>query len=164
VHDEFKGAELEALIREHPQAKVLVHPESPESVIAFAHVVGSTGQLIRASRELDAPEYIVATDGGIIHQMRKLSPQKRFIEAPTAGNGATCKSCAHCPWMAMNGLQNLAQTLESGANEIHIDPEAGRKALRGIQRMLDFAAARKPVSAATPRQYEKVYAHGMGPA
>ena len=163
VHDEFKGAELEVLIKEHPQAKVLVHPESPESVIALADVVGSTGQLIRASRELDAQEFIVATDGGIIHQMRKLSPHKQFIEAPTAGNGATCKSCAHCPWMAMNGLQNLARTLETGANEIHIDAEAGRKALIGIQRMLEFAA-RKPASAPAPRQYDKVYAHGMGPA
>jgi quinolinate synthase len=164
VHDEFKGAELEALIEQHPQAKVLVHPESPESVIALADVVGSTGQLIRASRDLDAHEFIVATDGGIIHQMRKLSPHKQFIEAPTAGNGATCKSCAHCPWMAMNGLQNLAQTLETGGNEIRIDAEAGRKALRGIQRMLDFAAARKPADAPPPRQYDKVYAHGMGPA
>jgi quinolinate synthase len=164
VHDEFKGAELEALIKDHPQAKVLVHPESPESVIALADVVGSTGQLIRASRELDAPEFIVATDGGIIHQMRKLSPHKRFIEAPTAGNGATCKSCAHCPWMAMTGLQNLARTLETGGNEIQIDSEAGRKALVGIQRMLHFAAARSDANAAAPRQYNKVYAHGMGPA
>jgi quinolinate synthase len=164
VHDEFKGAELEALVKEHPQAKVLVHPESPESVIALADVVGSTGQLIRASRELDAREFIVATDGGIIHQMRKLSPHKVFIEAPTAGNGATCKSCAHCPWMAMNGLANLAHTLETGANEIRIDAEAGRKALSGIQRMLEFAAARNPSNVPAPRQYNKVYAHGMGPA
>jgi len=165
VHDEFKGAELAALIKEHPQAKVLVHPESPESVIALAHVVGSTGQIIRASQSLDAEEFIVATDGGIIHQMRKLSPHKRFIEAPTAGNGATCKSCAHCPWMAMNGLQNLARVLETGANAVHIDAEAGRKALRGIQRMLDFAATRpaaQPI--ATPRGYSQAYAHGMGPA
>jgi quinolinate synthase len=165
VHDEFKGVELEALTKEHPHAKVLVHPESPESVIAFAHVVGSTGQLIRASQALDAKEFIVATDGGIIHQMRKLSPHKHFIEAPTAGNGATCKSCAHCPWMAMNGLQNLAQVLETGANAIHIDAEAGRKALRGIQRMLDFAATRQATQpVATPRDYNNAYAHGMGPA
>ena len=165
VHDEFKGAELEALIKEHPHAKVLAHPEAPESVIALAHVVGSTGQIIRASRELDADEFIVATDAGIIHQMRKLSPGKHFIEAPTAGNGATCKSCAHCPWMAMNGLQNLAQVLETGANAVHIDAEAGRKALRGIQRMLDFAASRKsPQAVVTPRDYNKAYAHGMGPA
>ncbi len=94
--------------------------------------------------------------------MRKLSPHKRFIEAPTAGNGATCKSCAHCPWMAMNGLENLVRVLETGTNEIHIDPEAGRKALRGIQRMLDFAAGRDSGKAA--RDYAKRYAHGMGPA
>ncbi|RPI46551.1 MAG: quinolinate synthase NadA [Betaproteobacteria bacterium] len=165
VHDEFKAVELETLVQSHPRAKVLVHPESPESVIELADVVGSTGQLIRASQELAAEEFIVATDGGIIHKMRKLSPHKRFIEAPTAGNGATCKSCAHCPWMAMNGLQNLAETLESGANEIHIDAAAGEKALRGIQRMLDFASTRgapRPVPAAAA--FNQAYAHGMGPA
>lgn len=163
VHDEFKGTELEALIATHPQAKILAHPESPESVIRLAHVVGSTGQLIRATQELAGEEFIVATDGGIIHQMRKLSPAKRFIEAPTAGNGATCKSCAHCPWMAMNGLRNLVQVLETGSAEIHVEPEAGRKALRGIERMLDFAASRSPRKAPAP-EYGKVYAHGMGPA
>jgi quinolinate synthase len=165
VHDEFKAVELEALIESHPAAKILVHPESPQSVIRLAHVVGSTGQLIRATQELDAEEFVVATDGGIIHQMRKLSPHKRFIEAPTAGNGATCKSCAHCPWMAMNGLQNLAEVLESGRNEVHIDAEAGRKALHGIQRMLDFANSRRPQSRSrVPADYGKVYANGMGPA
>lgn len=163
VHDEFKGAELEALMDEHPHARVLAHPESPASVIRLAHVVGSTGQLIRATRELPAEEFIVATDGGIIHQMSKLSPHKRFIEAPTAGNGATCKSCAHCPWMAMNGLQNLVRVLERGDNEIRIDPAAGRKALRGIERMLDFAASRAQRNPPA-RDYGKAYAHGMGPA
>ena len=163
VHDEFKGAELEALIAAHPRAKVLVHPEAPQSVIALAHTVGSTGQLIRATLEPGAEEFIVATDGGIIHQMRKLSPGKRFIEAPTAGHGATCKSCAHCPWMAMNGLRNLVATLESGANEIAIDAEQGRKALRGIERMLDFAASRRE-NAPSARSYNRAYAHGMGPA
>jgi len=165
VHDEFKAVELEDLVASHPRAKVLVHPESPESVIELADVVGSTGQLIRASRELAADEFIVATDGGIIHKMRKLSPEKRFIEAPTAGNGATCKSCAHCPWMAMNGLQNLAETLERGANEIRIDASAGEKALRGIQRMLDFSSNRsapRPVPEAVT--FNQTYAHGMGPA
>jgi quinolinate synthase len=165
VHDEFKAVELEGLIESHPAAKILVHPESPQSVIRLAHVVGSTGQLIRATQELDAEEFVVATDGGIIHQMRKLSPHKRFIEAPTAGNGATCKSCAHCPWMAMNGLQNLAQALESGCNEVHIDAEQGRQALRGIERMLDFANSRKASSRSrAPADYGKVYANGMGPA
>jgi quinolinate synthase len=165
VHDEFKGVELASLKAAHPGAKVLVHPESPESVISIADVVGSTGQLIRATQELESDEFIVATDSGIIHKMRKLSPGKRFIEAPTAGNGATCKSCAHCPWMAMNGLKNLAEVLERGGNEVHIDLAAGRKALKGIQRMLDFAQARKAaVAAPHGAGYERVYAGGMGPA
>lgn len=125
----------------------------------------ATGQLIRATQDLDSDEFIVATDGGIIHKMRKLYPGKRFIEAPTAGNGATCKSCAHCPWMAMNGLKNLAETLERGTNEIHIDLAAGKKALKGIQRMLDFAQARKTaVAIPNDAQYGRDYAHGMGPA
>ncbi|OON62982.1 quinolinate synthase [Massilia sp. KIM] len=143
VHDEFKGIELDLLKAEHPQAKVLVHPESPAAVVAQADVVGSTTQLINAARELDATTFIVATDNGILHKMRMAAPGKTFIEAPTAGNSATCKSCAHCPWMAMNGLKNLAEVLETGANQIHVDPETGRQAKRAIDRMLDFAAAKK---------------------
>ena len=139
VHDEFKVRELADLKAQHPKAKVLVHPESSAEVIALADVVGSTTQIIKASQQLDASEFIVATDNGILHKMRTLSPHKVFIEAPTAGSGATCKSCAHCPWMAMNGLFNLAEVLETGCNEIHIDPEIGRRAVLPIQRMLDFA-------------------------
>jgi len=139
VHDEFKASELQALKAQHPRAKVLVHPESSATVIALADVVGSTTQLIKASQQLDASEFIVATDNGILHKMRTLSPHKVFIEAPTAGSGATCKSCAHCPWMAMNGLFNLAEVLETGNNEIHVDPEIGRRAVLPIQRMLAFA-------------------------
>ena len=102
VHEEFKGLELALLRAEHPDALVLVHPESPESVVAQADVVGSTSQILRAVVEGSAPEYIVATDNGILHRMRQLAPGRTLIEAPTAGDGATCKSCAHCPWMAMN--------------------------------------------------------------
>lgn len=139
VHDEFKASELAALKAQHPEAKILVHPESPATVIALADAVGSTTQIIKASQELDAKEFIVATDTGILHKMRTLSPHKVFIEAPTAGPGANCKSCAHCPWMAMNGLVNLAEVLETGRNEIHIDPAIGRRAAQPIQRMLEFA-------------------------
>jgi quinolinate synthase len=143
VHDEFKGIELDLLKAEHPEAKVLVHPESPAGVVALADVVGSTTQLINAAQTMDATTFIVATDNGILHKMRAAAPGKHFIEAPTAGNSATCKSCAHCPWMAMNGLQNLADMLENGNNEIHVDPETGKQAVRAIDRMLDFAAAKK---------------------
>ena len=143
VHDEFKGLELDLLKAEHPEAKVLVHPESPAGVVELADVVGSTTQLINAAQTMDATTFIVATDNGILHKMRAAAPGKHFIEAPTAGNSATCKSCAHCPWMAMNGLQNLADVLEHGNNEINVDPAIGKQAVRAIDRMLDFAAAKK---------------------
>ncbi len=139
VHDEFKTFELAELKKKHPLAKVLAHPESPEAVVKLADVVGSTTQIIRAAQTLDAQEFIVATDKGIFHKMRAAAPGKIFIEAPTAGNSATCKSCAHCPWMAMNGLSNLADVLQGGENEIHIDLEVATRARRSIKRMLDFA-------------------------
>lgn len=139
VHDEFKASELQALMAQHPEAKVLVHPESPAAVIALADVAGSTTQLIKASQQLAANKFIVATDNGILHKMRTLSPHKVFIDAPTAGSGATCKSCAHCPWMAMNGLVNLAKVLETGRNEILVDPTVACRAVLPIQRMLEFA-------------------------
>lgn len=145
VHDEFKAIQLEELKALHPGAKVLVHPESPRSVIDLADAVGSTTGIIQAAERLGAKEYIVATDGGIIHQMRKRLPGVTFIEAPTAGKGATCQSCAHCPWMAMNGLYNLVETLEGApGHEVVVDPEIGRRAKVPIERMLDFAKVHLP--------------------
>jgi quinolinate synthase len=145
VHDEFKAIQLGELKALHPQAKVLVHPESPASVIALADAVGSNTGIILAAERLGASEYIVATDGGIIHQMRKRMPHVKFIEAPTAGKGATCQSCAHCPWMAMNGLYNLIETLEGApGHEVLVDPEIGRLARVPIERMLDFAKVHLP--------------------
>ncbi len=165
VHDEFKGIELELLKKEHPGAKVLVHPESPESVVAQADVVGSTSQLIAAATMLEATAFIVATDNGMMHKLRTLNPGKVFIEAPTAGNSATCKSCAHCPWMAMNGLQNLADVLETGRNRIEVDPATRDKAVTCINRMLDFAAARKAnVRPSSDLAAEQQLFAGIGPA
>ena len=138
VHDEFKGVELELLRREHPKAKVLVHPESPQSVVAQADVVGSTTALLKAVVDGTAEEYIVATDNGLMHRMRQLASGKTLIEAPTAGNSATCKSCAHCPWMAMNGLRGVVECLETGRGEIVLDEVVRAKALGCIERMLDF--------------------------
>ena len=167
VHDEFKGIELDLLRAEYPHAKVLVHPESPANVVAQADVVGSTTQLINAAQTMDATHFIVATDNGILHKMRMAAPGKILIEAPTAGNSATCKSCAHCPWMAMNGLQNLADVLEStdGRNEIFVDPEIGKQAKRAIDRMLDFAAAKKAKALPTGSlEQEANLFKGIGPA
>lgn len=157
VHDEFKGLELQALREAHPDARVLVHPESPEAVVALADVVGSTTQLIEAARTLPANTFIVATDKGILHKMRLRAPGKTFIEAPTAGASATCKSCAHCPWMAMNSLAGLAHVLETGRNEIEVDTAIAVQARRCIQRMLDFSKGKN--LAAPPASVP-----GIGPA
>ena len=111
-------------------------------MIEIADAVGSTSALIKAAVELPNKRFIVATDNRIFYKMRQLANDKEFIEAPTAGEGATCKSCAHCPWMAMNGLDNLERSLDKLDNEIHI-PEAIRQgALRATRKMMDFSSTK----------------------
>ena len=142
VHEEFKSKALLDLRKVYPNAAILAHPESPASVVEVADVVGSTSAIIRGAEELDNEEFIVATDRGIFHKLRQLNPNKRFIEAPTAGNGATCRSCAHCPWMAMNDLFGLDELLSDGAlmqrNEIFVDSAISARASLALQRMVDF--------------------------
>ena len=145
VHEAFKADGLRKLRARHPDAKVLVHPESPLDVIAQADVVGSTTALVEAARKLPTKKFIVATDNGLFHKMKQAAPDKIFLEAPTGGKGATCVSCAHCPWMAMNGLRNLARVLETGRNEIVIDEAVRERAVRPIRRLLEFARQRKQV-------------------
>ena len=143
VHDEFRSRELEKLRKAHPAAAILVHPESPREVILQADVVGSTSQLIAAVQQRPESEFIVATDNRIFYKMQQAAPGKRLIEAPTGGHSATCRSCAHCPWMAMNDLSSLADALEHGTAEIFVDEAERVKALTATQRMLDFAAAHR---------------------
>lgn len=141
VHEEFKSLALAQLKKEHPEAAILVHPESPEEVVALADVVGSTTRLLKASIELPHSTFIVATDRGLFYKMRQASPQKQFIEAPTAGRGATCHSCAHCPWMAMNHFENLEASLLNSAQEIHLDQEIIEKARLPLKRMVEFSTS-----------------------
>ena len=138
VHEEFKGNELESLRKIHPDAKVLVHPESPSSVIAQADMVGSTTAIIKAVARMDAKKFIVATDKGIFHKMQEAANNKILIEAPTAGKGATCISCAHCPWMAMNSLRKLLHILETGKNEIFVEKNIINRARGSIEKLLKF--------------------------
>src|SRR5690606_6061331 len=138
VHEEFKAKGVQDLKALYPEAAVLVHPESPASVVELADVVGSTSQLIKAAKDLPNRQFIVATDQGIFYKMQQTCPDKEFYIAPTAGSGATCRSCANCPWMAMNDLERLALVLQHGGEEIHVDPELGRQAMIPLQRMLDF--------------------------
>jgi len=139
VHDEFKAQGVLDLKAVYPDAAVLVHPESPAAVVELADVVGSTSQLIHAASTLPNEQYIVATDQGIFYKMQQAMPEREFIIAPTAGNGATCRSCANCPWMAMNSLEKLAAALETGSGEIDVDPELRRRALLPLERMVNFA-------------------------
>lgn len=143
VHEEFKARGILDLKQVYPDAAVLVHPESPESVVEIADAVGSTSQLIAAAKNLPNKQLIVATDKGIFYKMQQAAPDKEFIEAPTAGSGATCRSCAHCPWMALNALENLLHVLETGDQEVHVDPELGQQAIVPLQRMLDFTQKMK---------------------
>lgn len=142
VHDEFKAKGLHDLKTVYPDAAILVHPESPEAVVRMADVVGSTSQLIAAAKSLPNDTLIVATDKAIFYKMQQAAPHKTLIEAPTAGNGATCRSCAHCPWMAMNLLENIRDVLTTGDQEVLIDESIRRKAVVSLQRMLNFS---KPV-------------------
>lgn len=139
VHDEFKAQGLRDLMAVYPDAAVLVHPESPASVVELADVVGSTTQIINAARDLENRQFIVATDQGIFYKLQQLVPDKEFLIAPTAGNGASCRSCANCPWMAMNALDNLAEALDRGLNEVFVDPGLADKAMMPLDRMLEFA-------------------------
>ena len=138
VHEEFKAEGLKRLMQLHPEAGVLVHPESPKDVIALADVVGSTTQLINAVASRPENMFIVATDNGIFHKMKEIAPNKKFIEAPTMGEGADCESCAHCNWMAMNTLEKCLDTLITGKNEVRISNQIIEKAQHSIHRLLEF--------------------------
>ncbi len=138
VHEEFKASSLKALKAAHPASAILVHPESPADVIAMADCVGSTSQLLKASQSLPHNSFIVATDKGIFYKMKQASPNKIFIEAPTGGVGATCRSCAHCPWMAMNHLHNLYESLLHQQNEIKVPAKMISSALIPLEKMLNF--------------------------
>ncbi|ASP39464.1 quinolinate synthase [Bacterioplanes sanyensis] len=138
VHDEFKAKALEDLKKVHPQAAILVHPESPQAVVEMADVVGSTSQLIAAAGRLETDTLIVATDKAIFYKMQQAAPDKLLIEAPTAGNGATCRSCAHCPWMAMNALTNIRDALRDGLPEVLVDEAVRQQAEVSLGRMLAF--------------------------
>ncbi len=146
VHDEFKAKELRRLMQQHPDAEVIAHPESPAEVLSMAHVIGSTTQLINAAKASKAKTLIVATDFGLFHKMHEAAPDKLLLAVPTGGDSASCVSCAHCPWMAMNSLDNLAAVLEnSSGHEIHIDEAIRKQALIPIERMLEFSRAKGKV-------------------
>ncbi len=143
VHEEFKSRGILDLKNVYPDAAVLVHPESPASVISVADVAGSTSQLIEAAKVLPNQQLIVATDQGIFFKMQQAVPHKDLIVAPTGGSGATCRSCASCPWMGMNSLDNLLLCIKQGLNEVTVDPQISFLAKRSLDRMMNFKREQK---------------------
>lgn len=143
VHEEFKARGLLDMRKLFPDAAILAHPESPDAVLKIADVIGSTTQIINAAKNLPNSQFIVATDQGIFHKLQQVAPDKEFIIAPTAGNDATCRSCAHCPWMAMNSLPSLYESLVDESDEIEIEADLAARAMVPLQRMLEFAAENK---------------------
>ena len=144
VHEEFRSRSLKTMKEMYPEAAILVHPESPIEMTEMADAVGSTSQLIKAAQTLPNKMFIVATDRGIFYKMQQAAPDKVLIEAPTRGEGATCRSCAHCPWMAMNDLDQIVNALEkigsaeAKQHEILVSPDLIEKAKKPLDRMLAF--------------------------
>ncbi len=165
VHDEFKADSLALFRQSHPDAKVLAHPESPASVLAQADIIGSTSQLIKAAEASNSTRFIVATDRGIFYKMQQAVPGKELLIAPTAGESATCKSCAMCPWMAMNSLAKLRDVLQQGINEIKVEEEIRLGAVKSLNRMLDFSEKmRLNVQASGDLADDQALFQHMGPA
>lgn len=143
VHERFSASGIKALKEEHPEAPVLVHPECKRPVVLLADKVGSTAALLDFARTSDAREFIVATESGILHEMRKACPDKTFIAAPPStgegGEGAPGCGCNDCAYMKLNTLRALRDCLRDGAPEITVDSDLAKDALRSIDRMLELS-------------------------
>ena len=149
VHEEYKTIELKNMMMQYPDCDVLVHPESPRSIIQLANTVGSTTKLIEASRKSTKKYIIVATEKGILYQMKKYSPDKIFLEAPTEGEGATCKSCGRCPWMNLNTIKKVEDVFEAKTNEINLSHDIISRAKKPIDRMINFNSTKKTINKAS---------------
>jgi len=138
VHEEFKLEGIINLKYLYSDALILAHPECPDKVLNFSDFVGSTSQILNYAKKSNSLKFIVATDAGIFHQLTLQNPNKEFFQAPSSGKGATCISCAYCPWMGMNDLLNLRDVLVNKNNEISVRENILNKAQKSVKRMIDF--------------------------
>ncbi len=141
VHEMFSERRLIELKELHPQAKVLAHPECREAVLRHADYVGSTTGILKNAQQSPAAEFIVATETGILHQMEKACPDKKFIPAPSEGG---CQwgeggACSECPHMKLNTMEKLYLSMRDRTPEITLDEGLRQRALRPIQRMLEMS-------------------------
>jgi quinolinate synthase len=135
VHETFSGRKIIELKLENPDALLIAHPECEEAVLNRADFIGSTSALLKFTQDSTANEFIVATEEGIIHQMLKKSPGKKFIPAPPEAN---C-SCNECPYMKLNTMEKLYLCMKEQKPEIVLDEEIRVRALKPIQKMLELS-------------------------
>ena len=140
VHARFSVEKILALKAEHPDAKVLVHPECKGPVVKLADRVGSTAALLKFAIADEATEFIVATESGILHEMQKAAPQKTFLPAPP--DDSTC-ACNECEYMKMVTLEKLYRCLRDEQPVVTVPADIAEKAVRPIQRMLEISAKLK---------------------
>jgi quinolinate synthase len=140
VHETFSGKMITDLKAKHPAAEVVAHPESEESVLKLADYIGSTTGLLKHVINSSQKEFIVATESGILHQMRKSAPDKKFYVAPTSKNGHACKACSDCPHMKLNTMEKLYLCLLNETPEINLPAEMLVDARKPIERMLELSA------------------------
>lgn len=137
VHEQFDAARIAALKAQYPDADVLAHPECRPEVLRLADVTGSTAALLKHAVRSPKNRFIVVTEAGILHEMRKQCPEKDFIPAPpVTGKGA----CNECDFMRRNTLEKLHACLRDESPAIEVDPELAARAIRPIERMLDISA------------------------
>src|SRR5512139_222984 len=136
VHEHFSEEKIIKLLTENPGAKLIAHPECTDAVLMWANFIGSTSKLLKFVSEDNSHSYIVATEAGIIHQMKKAEPNKIFIPAPPEEDSC---SCNECPYMKLNTMEKLYMCMENRFPEIIIDPEIAKKALIPINRMLEMS-------------------------
>lgn len=137
VHEIFSRKRILELKAQHPEAEIIAHPECEEHILELASFIGSTSALLKYSQQSPSQAFIVVTESGILHEMQKRAPEKRFIAAPSEDESCNCNDC---PYMKLNTLEKVYNCLKYETPEIEIDPDTREKALVPIQRMLDLSA------------------------
>jgi quinolinate synthase len=139
VHERFSERELVKLKTQHPQAKIIAHPECPEALLAHAHHVGSTSSLLTFAESNPGQEFIVLTEPGILHQMQKRSPGSQFYPVPGMEAGGACMSCNNCQYMKLNTMEKLYLCMRDGTPELTLSPELIAAARKPLDRMLELS-------------------------
>lgn len=137
VHEQFSLEKILDLKKDYPEAEIICHPECKQYIVEVSDYVGSTAGLLKHVIKSPKKQFIVATESGVLHEMRKACPEKEFIPAPP--NDSTC-ACNECNYMRMNTMKKLYNVLRFGIPEIFVDESVQKKAIRPIRRMLDISA------------------------